>query len=155
MEQLFIYPLNATRDLAVYCTYNRGEGETMDRIESTCDTVDTYIAGFPPDVQHILQKIRAIIKEEAPDATERIAYGMPTYTMVKNLIHFAGYAKHIGIYPTPTGIEAFKDELSGYKNAKGSVQFPLSLPIPYELIRRITRYRVEEQSNKSKPPRKR
>ncbi len=127
----------------------------MDTNERTSDTVEQYIAGFPPDVQHILQTIRAIIKEEAPDSTERIAYGMPTYTMDKNLIHFAGYAKHIGVYPTPTGIEAFKDELSAYKNAKGSVQFPLSLPIPYELIRRITRYRVEEQAKKSKPPRKR
>lgn len=123
----------------------------MDKNERTSDTVDQYIAGFPLDVQDILQKIRAIIKEEAPAAAERIAYGMPTYTMDKNLIHFAAYAKHIGVYPTPTGIETFKDELSLYKNAKGSVQFPLSLPIPYELIRRIARYRVEEKANKNKP----
>ena len=127
----------------------------MDKNEHTSDTVDQYIAGFPPDVQHILQTIRAIIKEEAPAATERIAYGMPTYTMEKNLIHFAAYARHIGIYPTPTGIEAFREELSAYKNAKGSVQFPLSLPIPYDLIRSITRYRAAEQTSQNKPTRKR
>ena len=129
----------------------------MDKNEHTSDTVDQYIAGFPPDVQHILQTIRAIIKEEAPSATERIAYGMPTYTMEKNLIHFAGYARHIGVYPTPTGIEAFKDELSAYKNAKGSVQFPLNDSIPYDLIRRIARYRVAEQASQTKklPQRKR
>ncbi len=127
----------------------------MEKNDRTCDTVEQYLASFPQDVQLILQTIRAIIKEEAPAATERIAYGMPTYTMEKNLIHFAAYAKHIGVYPTPTGIAAFKDELSAYKNAKGSVQFPLSLPIPYDLIRSIARYRVEEQANKNKPPRKR
>jgi len=118
----------------------------MDKDNRVCRTVNEYIAGFPPEVQDILQTIRAIIKEEAPAAIERIAYGMPTYTMEKNLIHFAGYARHIGIYPTPTGIEAFKIQLSGYKNAKGSVQFPLRTDIPFELIRRIVRYRVEEEN---------
>jgi uncharacterized protein YdhG (YjbR/CyaY superfamily) len=127
----------------------------MNKNERTCDTVEQYITGFPPDVQEILQKIRTIIKEEAPSATERIAYGMPTYTMEKNLIHFAGYARHIGLYPTPTGIDAFRDELAAYKNAKGSVQFPLSEPIPYDLIRRIARYRVAEQASQNKPTRKR
>jgi uncharacterized protein YdhG (YjbR/CyaY superfamily) len=127
----------------------------MNKNERTCDTVEQYITGFPPDVQEILQKIRIIIKEEAPSATERIAYGMPTYTMEKNLIHFAGYARHIGLYPTPTGIDAFRDELAAYKNAKGSVQFPLSEPIPYDLIRRIARYRVAEQASQNKPTRKR
>ncbi len=129
----------------------------MEKNDRTCDTVDQYIAGFPPDVQHILQTIRAIIKEEAPAAIERIAYGMPTYTMEKNLIHFAGYDRHIGIYPTPTGIEAFKDELSSYKNAKGSVQFSLKDPIPYDLIHRIARFRVAEQASLTKklPQRKR
>lgn len=127
----------------------------MEKNERTSDTVEQYIAGFPLDVQDILKKIRAIIKEEAPAAAERMAYGMPTYTAEKNLIHFAGYARHIGVYPTPTGIEAFKGELAAYKNAKGSVQFPLSLPIPYDLIRRIARYRVEELADQMKLQRKR
>ncbi|OHD28363.1 MAG: hypothetical protein A2Y38_26195 [Spirochaetes bacterium GWB1_59_5] len=127
----------------------------MDKNARVCDTVDQYIASFPEDVQDILLTIRAIITEEAPAATERIAYGMPTYTAGKNLIHFAAYAKHIGVYPTPSGMEAFKDELAAYKNAKGSVQFPLKDPIPYDLIRRIARYRVEEQTSQRKPQRKR
>lgn len=127
----------------------------MEKNERRYDTVEMYIAGFPPDVQDILQKIRAIIKEEAPAAAERIAYGMPTYTLEKNLIHFSAYGRHIGVYPTPTGIDAFKDELAAYKNAKGSVQFSLSEPIPYDLIRRITRYRVAEQASQNKPTRKR
>jgi len=127
----------------------------MEKNERTCTTVDQYITGFPPDVQDILQKIRTIIKEEAPAAAERIAYGMPTYTLDKNLIHFAAYARHIGVYPTPTGIDAFRDELAAYKNAKGSVQFPLSETIPYDLIRRITRYLVAEQASRNSSSRKR
>lgn len=104
--------------------------------------VDEYISQFPDDVQSILQQLREMILQEAPEATERIAYGMPTYTMKKNLIHFAGYKKHIGIYPTPDGIEAFKDQLAVYKNSKGAVQFPLGQPMPWELIRDIVKYRV-------------
>jgi len=104
--------------------------------------VDAYINQFPPEVRAILLKLRNMILALAPEAKERIAYGMPTYTMKTNLIHFAGYKKHIGVYPTPDGIEAFKEELAPYKNSKGAVQFPLSQPMPWELIERIVKYRV-------------
>jgi uncharacterized protein YdhG (YjbR/CyaY superfamily) len=111
--------------------------------------IDDYIAGFPADVQAILEKIRATIREAAPDATEAISYQMPTFKLEGNLVHFAAYKKHIGFYPTPSGIEAFKAELSQYKGAKGSVQFPLDQPIPYDLIRRITEFRVKENVAKA------
>lgn len=105
--------------------------------------VDAYIRQFPPDVRMILTKLREMILELAPDAKERIAYGMPTYTMKTNLIHFAGYKKHIGVYPTPDGISAFKEELASFKNSKGAIQFPLGKPMPWELIRKIIKYRVD------------
>ena len=107
--------------------------------------VDQYIGQFPDEVRATLEKLRDLILANAPAATERIAYGMPTYTMKKNLIHFAGYKKHIGLYPTPDGIEAFKEELSRYKNSKGAVQFPLNQPMPWDLIERIVKYRVANQ----------
>ena len=114
----------------------------MEKQTRKSSSVDEYINGFPEETRVILEKIRAIIKEEAPAAVERIAYGIPTYSTKANLIHFAGYSKHIGIYPAADGIEAFKMELSGYKNAKGSVQFLLARDIPYDLIRRMVQYRV-------------
>ncbi len=89
-----------------------------------------------------------MIKEAAPEATEKISYQMPTFYLHGNLVHFAAYKKHIGFYPSPSGIEAFKEEISSYKWAKGSVQFPLDKPIPYELIRKITIYRVKENVEK-------
>jgi uncharacterized protein YdhG (YjbR/CyaY superfamily) len=107
-------------------------------------TIDEYIAGFPPDVQDILQKIRLSIHQAAPDAQEAISYQMPTFKLNGNLVHFAAFKKHIGFYPVPSGIEAFKDELSAYHQGKGSVQFPLDQPIPYDLIRRIVQFRVQE-----------
>ncbi len=106
--------------------------------------IDAYIAGFPPEVQEILEKIRMTIREAAPDAAETISYQMPTFTLKGNLVHFAAFKKHIGFYPAPTGIEAFKDELSVYKGGKGSVQFPLDQPIPFDLIGRIVEFRVKE-----------
>ena len=111
--------------------------------------IDTYIAGFPEDVQAILQKIRTTIQEVAPEATEAISYQMPTFKLNGNLVHFAAYKNHIGFYPTPSGIEEFEKELSKYKGAKGSVQFPLDKPIPYDLIRRITEFRVRENEAKA------
>jgi uncharacterized protein YdhG (YjbR/CyaY superfamily) len=111
-------------------------------------TVDEYIAQFPEDVQMILLKIRALIKELAPQAVEKISYQMPGYHLNGSLVWFAGHEKYIGFYPTGSGIEAFKDELSGYKWSKGAVQFPLDRPIPYDLIRKITRYRVEMNTKK-------
>src|SRR4030042_327839 len=102
----------------------------------TAKTIDEYIAGFPQEVQDILEKVRETIRKAAPDAAETINYGIPTFTLKGNLVHFAAYKKHIGFYPTPTGIEKFKKELSGYEGAKGSVKFPLGKPIPFDLISR-------------------
>jgi len=107
-------------------------------------TIDDYIASFPQDVQEILQKVRATIKQAAPDAQETINYQIPTFTLKGNLVHFAAFKKNIGFYPTPSGMEAFKNELSVYEGAKGSVKFPLDQPIPFDLISRIVTYRVKE-----------
>jgi uncharacterized protein YdhG (YjbR/CyaY superfamily) len=107
-------------------------------------TIDEYIAGFPRDVQEILEKIRRTIREAAPEADETIKYQMPTFTFKGNLVHFAAFKEHIGFYPVPTGIEAFKSELSVYAGGKGSVRFPLDRPIPFDLIRRIVEFRVKE-----------
>lgn len=111
--------------------------------------IDAYIAGFPPDVQEILQAIRQTIHEAAPAAQETISYQMPTFTLHGNLVHFAAFKAHIGFYPVPSGIEAFKDELAVYKQGKGSVQFPLDQPMPYDLIRRIVVFRVQENLAKA------
>jgi len=107
-------------------------------------TIDEYIASSPKDVQAILKKIRATIKKAAPKAEETINYGIPTFTLNGNLVHFAGFKSHIGFYPTPSGIGKFKKELSVYEGAKGSVKFPLDKPIPYGLITRIVKFRVKE-----------
>ncbi len=107
-------------------------------------TIDEYVAGFPQDVQEILEKIRVTIRKAAPGAQEAIKYQMPTFTLKGNLVHFGAFKKHIGFYPVPTGIEQFKDELSVYEGGKGSVQFPLDKPIPYDLIGRIVEFRVKE-----------
>ena len=107
-------------------------------------TIDEYIAGFPTEIQDRLQQIRQTIREAAPEAQEAIKYQMPTFTLNGNLVHFAAFKTHIGFYPAPTGIEEFQAELSAYKGAKGSVQFPLDKPIPYDLISRIVRFRVDE-----------
>jgi uncharacterized protein YdhG (YjbR/CyaY superfamily) len=113
-------------------------------------TIDEYIANFPKDIQVILKKIRVTIKNAAPKAEEAIKYQMPTFVLNGNLVHFAAFKNHIGFYPVPTGIEKFKKELSVYKGAKGSVQFPLEQPIPYELIGKITKFRVRENLEKAK-----
>jgi uncharacterized protein YdhG (YjbR/CyaY superfamily) len=116
----------------------------MNQPKETSSSIDTYMAAFPPETQAILQKIRTIIHEEAPGVEETIAYGIPTFRLKGNLVHFAGYKKHIGFYPTPSGIEAFQREINVYKHAKGSVQFPLDQPMPYDLIRRMVRFRVHQ-----------
>lgn len=117
-------------------------------------TIDEYIANFPKDIQVILKKIRITIKKAAPKAEEAIKYQMPTFVLEGNLVHFAAFKNHIGFYPVPTGIEKFKKELSVYKGAKGSVQFPLDRPIPYELIGKITKFRVQENLEKAKRKKK-
>lgn len=114
-------------------------------------TIDEYIAAFPAEVQAILQKVRATIKAAAPAAIEAIKYQMPTFVLhKKNLVHFAAYKKHIGFYPTPSGIEQFKEALSLYVSSKGAVQFPLDKPIPYDLIAEITCFRVAEEQSRKK-----
>ncbi len=107
-------------------------------------TVDEYIAGFPPDIQDILRKVRATVTKAAPSAQEAIKYQMPTFVLNGNLVHFAAFKKHLGFYPAPTGVEAFKQELAAYATSKGAVQFPLGQPIPYGLIGRIVKFRVKE-----------
>ncbi len=111
--------------------------------------IDEYIANFPTDVQTILQGIRSVIRAAAPEAEETVSYQMPTFKLQGNLVHFAAYKNHIGFYPTPSGIEAFKEELSAYKGAKGSVQFPLDEPMPLELISRIVKFRAAENLEKA------
>lgn len=125
-------------------------GITLSDAKKSPVTVEAYIQEFPEEVQEIMQKIRAIVKEEAPDAQEKISYGMPTFSYKGALVHFAAYKKHIGFYPTPSGITRFEEQIKSYKHAKGSVQFPLSKPIPYDLIRQIVKARVTENQSKEK-----
>ena len=106
--------------------------------------IDEYIAGFPNDVQEILQKIRMTIRKAAPAAEETIKYQMPTFTLTGKLISFAAWKRHIGLYPAPTGTEEFNKELSVYRAAKNSVRFPLDQPIPFNLISRIVKFRVKK-----------
>lgn len=112
-------------------------------------TIDEYIAGFPEEVQQILQKIRSVIRQEAPLAQEAISYQMPTFKLNGNLVHFAAFKNHIGFYPTPSGTEKFQKEIARYKSGKGSIQFPLDEPIPYDLIRKIVIFRVTESLEKA------
>ena len=115
------------------------------------ETVNQYITQFPPETQKLLQQLRETILATAPDALESISYGMPAYKLNgKPLVYFAGYKNHIGFYATPTGHENFKDELSKYKQGKGSVQFPITEPLPVDLIERIVAFRVSENPAKDK-----
>jgi len=115
-------------------------------------TIDEYINTFPEDVRKILSELRRTIREVAPQAEETISYQIPTFTLNGNLVHFAAFPNHIGFYPTPSGMEAFRKELSGYKRAKGSVQFPIHEPLPLPLIRKIVEYRLKE--NQERNPKK-
>ena len=112
--------------------------------------ISEYIATFPAEVREILETVRATIQKAAPKAEEAISYDIPTFKLNGNLVHFAGYAKHIGFYPGAAGIEAFKNEIASYKNAKGSVQFPLDKPMPLGLITKIVKYRVKVNLEKAK-----
>lgn len=116
----------------------------MEENKVTPQSIDEYILQFPPEIQEILEKLRKVIKEAAPEAEEKISYQMPTFVLHGNLIHFAAFKNHIGLYPTPSGIDNFKNELAEYKGAKGSIQFPLKKPMPYELISKIVKFRVAE-----------
>ena len=114
------------------------------------NSIDEYIATFPKETQKILKEIRVTIKAAAPNAEEKISYQMPTFFLNGNLIHFAAFKHHIGIYPTPSGTEAFKDEISRYQGAKGSIRLPIDEPIPLKLISRIVKFRVAENLQKAK-----
>jgi len=120
-------------------------------ISKAPSNIDEYIAGFPDEIQLILDRVRSSIKKAAPDAEESIGYGMPAYkSHGKPLVYFAAFKNHIGFYATPTGHAEFARELSKYKQGKGSVQFPIDQPIPYELIARIVEFRVFENRDKAK-----
>ena len=123
--------------------------------KETAKDIDAYISDFPPAVQKILEKIRATIRKAAPDAKETISYQIPTFNLNgQYLIYFAGYKKHVSIYPAPRQSEKFKKELSTYKGGKGTVQFPLDEPIPYGLITRIVKFKAKENAEKAKAKRK-
>jgi len=114
------------------------------------NNIDDYIASFPHETQLILEQLRLTIRKAAPDAKETINYGIPTFTLKGNLVHFAAFKNHVGFYPTPSGIEAFKKELSVYEGAKGSVKFPISELLPFDLVRKIVEFRVKEGLEKAK-----
>ena len=113
---------------------------------SSPTAIDEYIASFPPEVRARLSKVRATIRRHAPKAEERMSYGIPTFFLDGNLVHFAAFARHIGLYPGPSGITAFRDALARYKSAKGSVQFPHDEPLPLDLIADIVKFRVAESA---------
>jgi uncharacterized protein YdhG (YjbR/CyaY superfamily) len=106
--------------------------------------IDAYIAGYPDEVQVLLNEVRATIRRAAPDAIEAIKYGIPTFVQGENLVHFAAFKNHIGFYPAPSGIHAFSSQLAKYESAKGSVQFPLDEPMPLKLIGQIVTFRIKE-----------
>ncbi|GEP93414.1 Uncharacterized conserved protein YdhG, YjbR/CyaY-like superfamily, DUF1801 family [Chitinophaga terrae (ex Kim and Jung 2007)] len=120
-------------------------------MERKAPNVDAYIAGFPTAVQQLLNEMRKIIRKAAPKAEEKISYGIPAYRQNGNLVYFAAFKNHIGFYPTPSGIEKFKKELSSYKQSKGTVQFPLDQPLPADLISRIVKFRIAEDAERAKP----
>lgn len=121
----------------------------MDSKKAGFRSIDEYIATFPEDIQKILQEIRATVQAAAPDAKEKISYQMPTFDLKGNLVHFAAFKNHIGFYPTPSGTEAFREEIARYQGAKGSIRFPLNEPMPLDLIRRIVEFRVAENLKKA------
>ena len=114
------------------------------------ETIDEYIGAFSKDVRSKLESIRRAVKEEAPDAKEVISYGMPAFKLNRVLVYFAAQQKHIGFYPTASGISAFEEELSQFKHSKGAVQFPIDEPVPLELVRKMVRFRVKEDMAKAK-----
>lgn len=110
--------------------------------------IDEYIAGFPKEIQELLVQMRTTIKKAAPTAEETIKYAMPTFVLKGNLVHFAAFKNHIGLYPAPAGIEAFKKELSSYETSKGAIRFPLDRPLPLNLVSKIVKFRVKQTTKK-------
>jgi len=119
----------------------------MDKTKAT--TIDEYIAEYPDSTQSLLSELRNHIRMIVPDAKETISYGVPTFTLFGNLVHFAAYQNHIGFYPGASGVDNFKHELAGYQTSKGTIQFPINQPLPLELIEKIVRFRVNENLNKA------
>jgi uncharacterized protein YdhG (YjbR/CyaY superfamily) len=115
------------------------------------ETIDEYISTFPPDVQQIVEKLREVIQDSAPNAQEAISYGIPAFKLNGDLVYFAAFKKHIGFYPRgPSAIEAFKEELSGYELSKGTIQFPLDQPIPVDLVKRIVKFRIQQNESRKR-----
>lgn len=119
-------------------------------IKIKTDSIDEFISNYPQDIQLLLGKIRSTIIKAAPDVSEKISYGIPTFVLNGNLVHFAPYKNHIGFYPSPSGILAFQEELSIYKCSKGAVQFPIDKPLPLKLISKIVKFRVKENLERTK-----
>ncbi|PKN99272.1 MAG: hypothetical protein CVU42_08455 [Chloroflexi bacterium HGW-Chloroflexi-4] len=126
----------------------------MEKTKATAASIDQYISEAPQEVQEKLKHLRAVIKSEVPDAEERMAYAMPTFSQEGNLVHFAYFKNHIGFFPAPSGIENFQEELAKYKTSKGTVQFPLDEEIPMDLVREIVRFRLKENLAKAAAKRK-
>ncbi len=122
----------------------------MNKSKRPITTIDEYIDTFPIDIQEILQRIRQAIKKSAPKAEEAISYGIPTFKLNGNLVHFAAYKNHIGFYPASSGVRTFAKELTAYKTSKGTIQFPIGQPMPLALIRKIVKFRVKENAEKAK-----
>lgn len=122
----------------------------MEKKEIQYKTIDEYISMFSGNIQKILKKLRKTIRESAPDADETICYQMPTFKLNGNLVHFAAMKNHIGFYPTPSAIDKFKKELSGFETSKGAIRFPLDKEIPFDLVKKIVKFRVKENSAKKK-----
>jgi uncharacterized protein YdhG (YjbR/CyaY superfamily) len=120
----------------------------MKSLQKIPQTIDDYIASFPPEVQLILQEVRQTIRNAAPEARETIKYSMPTFVLKGNLVYFGAFKGHIGFYPVPSGIAAFQKELSAYKMGKGSIQFPFDKPMPLDLIANIVKFRVQENTER-------
>jgi uncharacterized protein YdhG (YjbR/CyaY superfamily) len=128
---------------------DRSRGNNAMRNQSA--TIDEYIASFPAEIQEKLQGLRAVIRKAAPDAEEAIRYGIPTFRQNgSNLVHFAAFRDHLSFFPTSSGVAKFQKELSSYQLSKGTIQFPLDKPVPYDLVERITRFRAEENRQKKK-----
>ena len=114
------------------------------------ETIDEYIAGFPPKTQRLLKALRKTIRAGAPDAEEAIKYGMPTFVQNGNLVHFAAFKGHIGLYPAPAAISAYQNQLLDYKTSKGAIRFPIDSPLPLDLVKEIVRYRIKALSGTKK-----
>jgi uncharacterized protein YdhG (YjbR/CyaY superfamily) len=113
------------------------------------NTIDEYIETFEPEIQNVLHEMRNFIKTEVPEATEKISYGMPTFYLNGNLVHFAAFKDHYGFFPSPSGIDAFEKDLAPYRSGKGTLRFSIDKPIPWEIIKKVIQFRVKENSNKA------